>query len=481
VDAAGRPQSAKQAYQRLHHIDERHYVRALLEETLFLAVGASWYWLEKEENAKDWDLPPMKVRFTKQVMRLDGNTFPINFLWHPLSGAAYYHAARSNDLGLGWSMLAAAMASAAWEYGLEFREKVSINDLIVTPVAGIAIGEVWSRLGSYVSRPAASFRPGQRIAAATLGPLSSFHNWLDDTARAQGPADSLGYDSYLWHRFSVAAGAVAVRDERAGRDEAIAAKLDVELSFVAVPAYLRPSKFTRFLHDADVSRIELSFVPAASQDGEVSLHADTILAGLMHQHISRNGRGSNLFVGTSVGYRLRNTSFGQFVDDFGITHLPGLAVELDGVSPKAWLHLSARVNPDFVGIRSWPYARWALAHPDSVTKSTLKSFGYSYGYGASASLDLDLTLPLVRLGGKAFVGRYESIEGLGRLQEKQTHDPHSRDLVVDAEIYAQLYPIPKHGMYVELSGSLRKRFSRIENDENQGKLLRIGASLGWAF
>jgi hypothetical protein len=478
LDAAGRPQSAAQAYEQLHRIHERHYVRALLEESLFLGVGASWYWLEKEANAKDWDLPPMKVRFTKEVMRLDGNTFPINFLWHPLSGAAYYHAARSNDLGLGWSMLAAGMASAAWEYGFEFREKVSINDLIVTPIAGIALGEVWSRLGCYVSRPAGHFRPAQRIAAATLGPLSTFHNWLDDAARARGPADSLGYDSYLWHSFALDAGAVGMR---AAREHTAAAKLDLEVGFVAVPAYLRPGKFTRFLHDADVSRLALSFVPAAGKDGEVSLHADTILAGVMRQDISVQGGGSNLLVGTSVGYRLRNTSFGPFVDDFGITHLPGLAIELDGVARKALLHVAARVNPDFVGIRAWPYAQWAAANPDSLTKTTLKSFGYTYGYGASASLDLDLTLPAVRFGAKAFVARYESIEGLARLQEKQTADPHSQDLVIDGEVYAQLFPIPDRAIYLELSGALRKRRSRIEIYEEHGKLLRAGASLGWEF
>ena len=42
------------------------------------------------------------------------------------------------------------MYSTIWEYVLEWREKASINDLIVTPIAGIAMGERFYRLIDYV-------------------------------------------------------------------------------------------------------------------------------------------------------------------------------------------------------------------------------------------------------------------------------------------------------------------------------------------
>ncbi len=477
IDRAGNARSASHAYRKLHLIRERHYVRALLEESLFLGAGAGWYWMEKD-NQKDWDMPPMKVRFTKDVMRFDGNTFPINFLWHPLSGGAYYHAARSNDLGLGWSMLSVTLASAAWEYGFEFKEKVSINDLIVTPVAGIALGEVGSRLGWYVTHPVGRYRPLQRVAAITLGPLTAMHNGIDGVKPLDGPADELGYSADLWHRFSLSAGAAV---QRVGNEEILSSKSDLSIAFVAVPSYLRPGKFRRFLHDGDVSKLDLSVLSANGKNGEVDLRAETILASFMRQDISSDYRGTSLIVGSSLAYRMRTVTFGNFTDEFGITSLPGLALELDGVAPRALVHISAGIHPDFVGIHSAPFESWAQDHPQAVTKSTLKTFGYSYGYGVSANLGVDLTLPFVRLGGRAFVGRYESIEGLARAQEELTEDPHSDDLVIDGDAYAQLYPLPDSGLYVEFSGSLRKRISRIESYEQHGQLLRAGAALGFAL
>ncbi len=477
IDRAGTARSASHAYRKLHLVRERHYLRGLLEESLFLGVGATWYWLEKD-NQKDWDLPPLSVRFSKEVMRFDGNTFAINFLWHPLSGGAYYHAARSNDLGLGWSILSASLASAAWEYGFEFKEKVSINDLIVTPVAGIALGEMGSRLGWYLTHPVGRYRPLQRVAAITLGPLNALHNAVDGVEPLDGPADNLGYSADLWHRFSLSAGAAL---QHVDREEVVSSKSDLSIAFVAVPSYLRPGKFRRFLHDADVSKLDLSLLSAKGKDGEVDLRVETILASFMRQEISEDYYGTSVLVGSSVAYRMRSFTFGDFTDEFAITSLPGLALEFDGLSPRALAHVSAGIHPDFVGIRSTAFESWAQDHPLAVTQSTRTSFGYSYGYGVSASLSADLTFPFVRLGGRAFIGRYESIEGLAREQEKLTHDPHAQELVIDGDAYAQIYPVPESGFYVELSGSLRKRSSRVERYEARSQMLRAGAALGFAL
>jgi hypothetical protein len=476
VDRRGAVRSFDEAYEALHARPERHYVRALLEETLALGVGATWYWVQKEENKKDWDLPGLNARFTGEVLRFDNNTFPINFIWHPLSGAAYYHIGRSNDLGLGFSMLSAIGATLAWEYGLEFREKVSINDLISTPLAGIAIGEVWSKFAWYVNRPVGRGGVAQRISAYSLGAFTAVHDKLDGKGDAALTADDLGLPAELWHRFSLSLGPSL---NVTAASDTVAATTRGELAFVAIPSYLRPGKVRRFLHDADVSSLSFSLTMGGEQAWEVDLYADTVLAGFYYQDIAPDQRGVSFLIGSGLGYRYRRADLGGFVDELGITHLPGLSFELDGLLGDGWLHVSTRVSPDFAGIHSLAYPAWQERHPEVATKTVLSKFGYTYDFGLSASFDVSLTLPFVVARVRGLYGFYDSTEGLDRTQETLMADIPSDAAVLDTEGSLHIYPVPGYGLY--LGGSLlaRRRISRMQDVRAEASLLRALASVGF--
>jgi hypothetical protein len=106
--------------------------------------------IDRNRQVGDWDFPSLKQRLTFEAWRFDNNPFPINFAWHAYDGSQYHLFARSNDLGLLASMGYGIGTSLAWEFGVEFREKVSINDVIVTTGAGTAIGEAVHWLGRYL-------------------------------------------------------------------------------------------------------------------------------------------------------------------------------------------------------------------------------------------------------------------------------------------------------------------------------------------
>jgi Domain of unknown function (DUF3943) len=63
----------------------------------------------------------------------------------------YYLVARTNTLSIPASLLFAIAGSTLWELVGEFKEKVSINDMIVIPFAGMAIGEVFVQLGGFLT------------------------------------------------------------------------------------------------------------------------------------------------------------------------------------------------------------------------------------------------------------------------------------------------------------------------------------------
>src|SRR5690606_4361023 len=120
----------------------------------------------------------------------DNNGIGMNFLGHAMSGAAYYGIARSNGLDAGYSYLAAFLTSFTWEFALEFKERFSLNDQIVTPGAGVAIGEGLHKLGRYLSGGRGR---GRRALAWIFGPVHAIHDAKDRVDRRVGPVDEFGF------------------------------------------------------------------------------------------------------------------------------------------------------------------------------------------------------------------------------------------------------------------------------------------------
>lgn len=73
----------------------------------------------------------------------DSDDLFLNYVTHPYAGAIYYMGARSAGVNVFGSFLYSfALSTFFWEYGIEsFAERPSIQDLIVTPVAGAFLGE----------------------------------------------------------------------------------------------------------------------------------------------------------------------------------------------------------------------------------------------------------------------------------------------------------------------------------------------------
>lgn len=72
---------------------------------------------------------------------MDTDKFYVNYLLHPYWGATYYIRGRERGLDKVPALVYSALISAMYEFGVEsFFEKPSIQDLIVTPVAGSLLG-----------------------------------------------------------------------------------------------------------------------------------------------------------------------------------------------------------------------------------------------------------------------------------------------------------------------------------------------------
>jgi hypothetical protein len=115
-------------------------------------VGAAAVTYVMPEDFSGWSEEQKKSGFDKYWRNFgepvwDNDKFYVNYILHPYWGSTYYTRARERGLDQTESFAYSVMMSAMFEYGAEcFAEKPSIQDLIVTPVAG-------SLLGAYVFEP----------------------------------------------------------------------------------------------------------------------------------------------------------------------------------------------------------------------------------------------------------------------------------------------------------------------------------------
>lgn len=95
----------------------------------------------------------------------------LNYVTHPYAGAIYYMGARSAGVSaMGSFLYSTVLSTFFWEYGIEaFAERPSIQDLIVTPIAGSLIGELF-----YTSKRSILENNGELWGSPVLGKTAIF-------------------------------------------------------------------------------------------------------------------------------------------------------------------------------------------------------------------------------------------------------------------------------------------------------------------
>lgn len=101
---------------------------------------------------------------------VDKDDWVVNYIGHPVSGAAYYTMVRHQGFSRMESFaFSVAMSTFFWEYGLEaFAEVPSIQDLIITPVIGSLMGEVF-----YMAQQKIDANGGKILGSRALGTTAS--------------------------------------------------------------------------------------------------------------------------------------------------------------------------------------------------------------------------------------------------------------------------------------------------------------------
>jgi hypothetical protein len=467
----------------------KNYLLAALETGFIFGVGTVWYW-DSTWYSKGWDLrftwPDWGAKFDLNAVRFDADRFDTNAKSHPRAGVYYYQAARGNGLSLWESYLWVWVTSVLWEYGVEFNEFPSINDMIFTPQGGVAVGEPTYRLGRFFDAGSPTF--ANRLGALLFSPFAVLDDWASGRHQPRGPVDAWGFPRMYDHRFAFALdGLESVLDGQRALLESVA----IDTALVSHLGYRRPGHGWETVAPGEWTElcVRLLYGGRAGMQG-FDLHSSTLVAGryfrdydeLVPDGISRTdnlrGWGAMLGLGTAFDYTSRNLATAP--DKVASMGIVGPMVEIASESGRAGVRFSLQTYYAFAQVDSLVYA----AYGDPLTSAAyeiptpLRQQGYYYGQGLSSQSTLVARLGDLELSLMTSLAAYWSINFRDRYQENLHNELEVSDTRASGAVAASYRP----------GGGPLRLSARVEHYERTGELqgksavsLETRAGLGVAF
>lgn len=395
-----------------------------IENTAFVAIGASWYWLQAPDQKPDWvlkwDAESWKMKLTTlDAIRFDTNIYWTNAFGHTQQAVVGYQINRGSGLGFGGAVLANLLHTLAWEYLVEYREYPSINDMIVNTVSGPAVGEPLWQLGRYY-RTGTKSKANELIAAA-FSPFDA----IDNRIHKRPWRKSLERPN---HRFRAWAGG-------ATRDDSVKDMIDLGAD-LEVMSRTREGTGWNATSPGTWSRItaEVHFNTSETQGGRFD--SRTSIVGSQFRTSTEDGdHEEELFIGMGTGLTYESMNLGPKRDQLAAYHLAGPQFDANLRFGDLRFQMQAAAYFDFGMVTSFAMADVTMPlDPTPPLSSPLVAHQYYFGLGGTTWARLLLDYRRWHLGLEGNVHQLWSIDV--REQARGDVEP-PRDLV-DRRMYGRV-------------------------------------------
>jgi len=411
----------------------RSTAKALIQIAAVLGSGAIWYYWDKEFNSQDWEFTLDSRGLRKKIhegIRMDTNVLFTNSPLHPLAGSFYFAFSRGNGFNALESLLFSFAGSTIWELVVEYREVFSINDMILTPLAGAAIGEVFHQLRLLVERSRGN--AFHKFLLAIFGGPSAIDHWWSRRAAPRAKSfDALGFPAEVFRESSVFLGGGSYKRLQSGAlPDVGGGVLDLRLLHEAVtlPGYAREGRADRWHWDTVATRVLLDAGVSSEGLESVQAYIHAAWAGYHHQRL-RGGEGAPLsgysFLispSTSYTHEARRLADGSW-DQIGAVNVLGTSMELLCFTGGLKVRLRLEVSGDFAAVHSLAVETYRKqADVREFTKSVLEFEDYYYAFGVTARAGVRAEWDVIEFGVQHASSLYSSIEGLDRYQSRVQDD-----------------------------------------------------------
>jgi hypothetical protein len=464
-----------------------NYFRAAVEEVGLIGAGLGYYFIEQRQNSIDWalnyDWLSFRQKLTCEACRFDQNFFDTNFVTHPAAGMLYYLAARGNRLNVLESFGYAGGMSTLWEFLGEFRERVSVNDIFVTPVAGLVLGEATTQLGAFFDRSCAT--PVNQLLGAVFGPSKTLHDAADEAEPARATdCDENGFDRGGAHRFRFSSGAASVwTNQRSLADSE--ARFGVEAAIAHLDSLSRVGHEWLAFSDGNVSFLEARMSIEDANVSDLRLGGRVVPAGLHFRDVRASGSGTagqeallGLLVQTEYALHRRERPAGAF-DRVFLIEAPASTVAWRMRQGSLSLDLSLDAGTTLAGVSTFALREYLSRHSAADLASVTRQQGYSHAFGFAVAPRVRLRLDTAEFGAEARSDRFSALRVLDPLRAA-----HGMTPIFETRRRGQLWlsigprgGVPRATFFVEGY----QRVGQVGDATREQRELAVGGSLDAVF
>jgi hypothetical protein len=378
-------------------------LRLALEEVGAVAIALVGYSIQDPPPSipgvpmpiRPWE----KLTFQPGTWAFDADDFGTNMVGHPAAGTVYYLIARGNRVSIPEAFAWTLGASLLWEL-VEYKEPVSLNDQIMAPAGGIAIGEAMTQLSAWFERSGDD--AFSKAMAFLFNPARKIHDWIDGVRLERDPR-AVG-----WHEFTAFGGVGALWQSSTGAAYGVA-QAGIGSRLFHAPGYGEPGQGRFAFGDGNASRVGLGLTFTTSDVVDFLFDTETALAGLYVREIDGAGGGRSgfdLFLGGTAGYEYGyhrwDLSTGE-VNRIALVRLPGVDFRARWFSGPWTVAAGLGAALTFGGVQPFAIQGPAAFPPGTTLLAVMIANGYYYALGFRCAPALEVELGPAAVGGAAWI------------------------------------------------------------------------------
>ncbi len=431
----------------------KNYLRAASEVAISFGVATAHYWSHQlfgvgasNVNAQDWQYGGKEgqARRWKNLdgVRFDDNSRGIN-VGHAFAGMWYYQLARSNNLSSMESFLYTFAASTLWEAASEYREVISINDEIITPVAGMVIGESLHQFGRYFYSKGTL--PGKVLSTVFDSP-AAINRLLDSrTPRSGSAAREYGFEPDAFGFMDFYVGRANGSSKGDAGPAAEGTVLGMRGEILNIPLFEEEGKVRQLYTDTVFTQLLVQSTGSESATQEFQALSKVVFAALHEKNIAEGPdgakRGYSMFVGIAGGAEYNLSGKGLRDDEprdwTATVNVVGTTVDYTVLMPgRVKLRAVLDVYGDFAMVRSYAIDAFKAANPElKGIQSVIDQHDYYYAWGITRAASLTASRGAWSGGIIARDNEFTSIQDRSRFSERVTRDLHLEDSRRDRQIW----------------------------------------------
>jgi len=397
------------------------YLRAAIETIAILGFVSAFYW-GTEHSSDDFDFDinfdTLKKKLSGKYVLFEDNKIRTNsFPGHPLSGAYYYSIARNNNLSRTESFLWSFAASMINELFIEYTEVASLNDIVVTPVAGATLGEAMYQFGQYFRCAKDRDDLIYKILAAVIDPVALGHSFIwSDVPYKFSKGDICSYTPFQ-KDISIFTG-VGVSYRENTNNAGIGPLFGFHGKLYFIPQYGQAADIDKFFKEPILSELGIELSVTDKGVDNIRFFTKAVWAAYYRQNIVRDPdsktAGYSFFVGLASAFEHIQYDTGEFEDWIGALHVFGPSMELASFHRAGYVRLGLDVFGDFGMVRSYAFDEYKKNHRIDNIKSVLMNQNYYYAYGVYINPKIEVRYGSSRFFAEYKYAHYDSFEGRDR-------------------------------------------------------------------